>query len=57
MKTRVVTRWGIFERDPVTGFYEPFHPEETHYPIWLGIGIPVIASWVIVIWFCLALAS
>lgn len=54
--TRVVTLDGVFQRDPETGLYEPWEPdEETRLPIWLGIGVPVAATWVALTWLVWAL--
>ena len=43
----IATTDGIFVLDS-HGFYVPYTPEETRWPIWLGIGLPVLAAWALI---------
>lgn len=38
-------------------YFEDPPEEETRYPIWLGICVPVLATWVVVGWLYLSLAG
>ena len=38
---------GLYVKGP-DGFYVPYTPEETRWPICAGIGLPILASWALI---------